>query len=53
VIARRKRGKPATHGFENRSSARAGVLNVSVPGDFETDMPAIAQWFAKHPPEDA
>ena len=23
------------HDFENRSAARAGVLNFSVPGDFE------------------
>ena len=42
-----------SHDFQNRSSARAGVLNVSVPGGFETDMPAIARWFAEHPPEDA
>src|SRR5688572_33443785 len=27
----------STHDFENRSSARAGVLNVSVPGNFEQD----------------
>jgi mannose-6-phosphate isomerase-like protein (cupin superfamily) len=41
-----------THGFENRSSERAGVLNVSAPGDFEQHMPGIAQWFAEHPPGD-
>ena len=40
----------ATHDFENRGHARAGVLNFSVPGNFEQDMPAIAQWFAEHPP---
>ena len=39
-----------THDFENRESARAGVLNISVPGGFEEDMPGIAQWFADHPP---
>ena len=39
-----------SHDFENRSDARAGVLNFSVPGNFETDMPGIAQWFADHPP---
>ena len=39
-----------THDFENRGSARAGVLNFSVPGDFEEDMPGIAQWFAENPP---
>jgi mannose-6-phosphate isomerase-like protein (cupin superfamily) len=40
-----------THDFENRSASRAGVLNFSVPGDFELDMPGIAKWFAEHPPE--
>jgi mannose-6-phosphate isomerase-like protein (cupin superfamily) len=39
-----------THDFENRGSARAGVLNFSVPGEFEEDMPGIVQWFAEHPP---
>ena len=42
-----------THDFENRGSARAGVLNISVPGGFEEDMPSIAQWFAENPPEQA
>ncbi len=42
-----------THDFENRSSSRAGVLNFSIPGDFEKNMPAIATWFAENPPEDA
>jgi hypothetical protein len=41
------------HDFENRSSSRAGLLNFSMPGGFEKDMPAIAQWFAEHPPGDA
>ncbi|TDD79655.1 cupin domain-containing protein [Actinomadura darangshiensis] len=40
-----------THDFENRSAARAGVLNISVPGDFETRMPGIAEWFKNHPPQ--
>lgn len=39
-----------THDFENRSEVRAGVLNFSAPGDFEQHMPAIAEWFAAHPP---
>jgi len=39
-----------THDFENRSDARAGVLNLSIPGAFEPHMPGIAQWFAEHPP---
>lgn len=42
-----------THDFENRSEQRAGVLNVSIPGNFEQDMPAIADWFARHPPGNA
>ncbi|MGH7004445.1 MAG: isocitrate/isopropylmalate family dehydrogenase, partial [Alphaproteobacteria bacterium] len=41
------------HDFENRHASRAGVLNFSIPGDFEKNMPAIAQWFAEHPPKDA
>jgi mannose-6-phosphate isomerase-like protein (cupin superfamily) len=39
-----------THDFENRGSARAGVLNFSVPGEFEEDMPSIVEWFAANPP---
>ena len=42
-----------THDFENRSSARAGALNFSIPGGFEEDMAGIAAWFAEHPPGDA
>ena len=42
-----------THDFENRSSSRAGVLNFSIPGGFEKNMPAIATWFAENPPKDA
>ncbi len=33
------------HDFENRSAERAGVLNLSVPGDFEPHMAGIAEWF--------
>jgi mannose-6-phosphate isomerase-like protein (cupin superfamily) len=40
----------ATHDFENRSAARAGVLNISAPGGFEQHMSGIVQWFAEHPP---
>ena len=39
-----------THDFENRSAARAGALNFSIPGAFEEHMPDIAAWFAEHPP---
>ena len=41
VIARG--GTP--HDFENRTAARAGALNISVPGDFEPEMEGIAEWF--------
>jgi mannose-6-phosphate isomerase-like protein (cupin superfamily) len=41
-----------THDFENRGSERAGMLNVSAPGDFEQQMPGIAQWFSERSPED-
>lgn len=33
-----------THDFENRSSERAGFLNISAPGNFEQCMPEIANW---------
>lgn len=39
-----------THDFANRSGQRAGVLNLSTPGEFEPSMPAIVDWFAAHPP---
>jgi len=37
------------HDFENRSQSRAGVLNFSVPGNFESNMPMIVDWFKAHP----
>ena len=40
------------HDFENRSSERAGVLNVSSPGPFEPHMADISAWFAEQPPGD-
>ena len=42
-----------THDFQNRSTARAGFLNVSQPGNFEQTMPGIVDWFAEHPAGDA
>jgi mannose-6-phosphate isomerase-like protein (cupin superfamily) len=42
-----------THTFENRGDTRAGALNISAPGDFETRMPGIAQWFVDRLPEEA
>ncbi len=42
-----------THDFENRSARRAGMLNVSAPGNFEDEQMAdIADWFREHPPGD-
>ena len=34
-----------THDFENRTTSRAGALNVFIPGGFEANMPAIVDWF--------
>jgi len=42
-----------THDFQNRGDVRAGLLNFSIPGGFEESLPAIAEWFEKHPPGDA
>ena len=41
------------HDFENRSEERAGILNFGAPGNFEESMPAIVDWFQKHPIESA
>lgn len=41
------------HDFENRTGKRAGMLNVSVPGDFEPQMKGIAAWFRERSAEDA
>jgi mannose-6-phosphate isomerase-like protein (cupin superfamily) len=41
------------HDFQNRGAERAGALNFSIPGDFEKDMPGIAEYFAENPPGDA
>jgi mannose-6-phosphate isomerase-like protein (cupin superfamily) len=42
-----------THDFENRTAKRAGMLNVSAPGDFEPHMTGIASWFRARPAADA
>jgi mannose-6-phosphate isomerase-like protein (cupin superfamily) len=39
-----------SHDFENRGTVRAGVLNLSIPGEFEQHMPGIAGWFIDNPP---
>jgi mannose-6-phosphate isomerase-like protein (cupin superfamily) len=36
-----------THDFENRTDARAGVLNVFVPGGFEAMMPRLLAYVAE------
>ncbi len=36
-----------THDFANRGTARAGVLNVFIPGGFETMMPRIVAYLAE------
>jgi mannose-6-phosphate isomerase-like protein (cupin superfamily) len=36
-----------THDFENRTDARAGVLNVFIPGGFEKMMPRIVAYMAE------
>jgi quercetin dioxygenase-like cupin family protein len=33
------------HDFENRGDSPAGFLNISAPGNFEDNMPGIAEWF--------
>jgi mannose-6-phosphate isomerase-like protein (cupin superfamily) len=42
-----------THTFENRGDVRAGMLNISAPGDFEPRMASIAEWFRARPSRDA
>ena len=38
------------HGFENRSDKKAAVLNISIPGGFEKNMPMITNWYKENPP---
>ena len=40
------------HDFANRTATRAGFLNISVPGDFEPNMPGISAWFRDRSDED-
>ena len=42
-----------THAFENRGSERAGMLNVSAPGDFEQHMPGLAHGISERSPDDS
>ena len=41
------------HDFENRTAKRAGMLNISVPGEFEPAMKGIAAWFRARSAEDS
>jgi mannose-6-phosphate isomerase-like protein (cupin superfamily) len=36
------------HDFANRGDVRAGVLNVFIPGGFETMMPRIVEYMERH-----
>jgi mannose-6-phosphate isomerase-like protein (cupin superfamily) len=42
-----------TQVVENRGPERAGMLNVSAPGNFEQRMPGIAQWFMERSPAES
>ena len=33
------------HDFENRTTARIGLLNIFMPGGFEPMMPMVVKWF--------
>ena len=37
------------HDYRNEGDEPVRLLNVYVPGGFEQEMPAIAQWFTEHP----
>ncbi|MBP7240450.1 cupin domain-containing protein [Amaricoccus sp.] len=37
------------HDFRNEGATRMGLLNVFLPGPFETMMPAIVDWFRDNP----
>jgi len=39
-------GSTRTSLFENRTTERAGALNVFIPGGFEAHMPEIVAWYA-------
>ena len=34
-----------THDFENNTPHQTGVFNVFIPGGFESNMPAIVEWY--------
>jgi hypothetical protein len=37
------------HDFENHGTAQCGFISFNVPGGFESEIPAIVQWFAANP----
>jgi mannose-6-phosphate isomerase-like protein (cupin superfamily) len=36
------------HTFANRTESKAAMLNIDIPGGFERDLPAMAQWFKEN-----
>jgi mannose-6-phosphate isomerase-like protein (cupin superfamily) len=34
-----------THSFANHTDKKAGMLNFDIPGGFERNIPAMAEWF--------
>jgi mannose-6-phosphate isomerase-like protein (cupin superfamily) len=42
-----------THDFVNRTDEPTCLLNVFLPGGFETMMPAIMKWYEDNPPSGA
>jgi mannose-6-phosphate isomerase-like protein (cupin superfamily) len=42
-----------THDFENRGPERAGMLDISAPGEFEPRMLGIAKWFIERSAADS
>jgi quercetin dioxygenase-like cupin family protein len=37
-----------THDYRNAGDSPARLLNIYIPGDFESAMPAIVKWFAEN-----
>ncbi len=37
-----------THDFSNRTNSPAGLFNISIPGGFEKNMPAILEWYEQN-----
>ena len=39
-----------THDFETAARPGPAFSTFPAPGDFEAHIPAVAEWFAEHPP---